>query len=484
MSDTTKMSAMDRISNLLDENSFVEIGAMVTKRNTDYNLKEKSVPEDGVITGYGTISNNLVYVFSQDATALGGSIGEMHARKIARLYELAVKVGAPVIGLVDCAGLRLQEATDALAGFGDLYLHQTLASGVILQIKAVFGSCGGGAAILASLSDFTLIEKNHGKIFVNSPNALDGNYTEKCNTASAEFQGANGMVDYIGEDGEAVLAKIRELVEILPNNNEDEVFFDECNDDNNRLTPAFFEETKDVKSALIDISDNHFFLEIKEAYAKDMVTGFIKLNGMTIGAVANRTEIIDENGQIIETYDGKLSTQGCEKAIDFIRICDAYNIPILSLTNVLGFKASMEEEKTIGRAAAKLAYLFANATVPKINVIVGKAFGSAYITMNSKHIGADIVFALPQAQIGMMDANAAVKIIYADELSKSDYSQEFIKEKVEEINQLQGSAEAAAKRGYVDSIIKPNAARKQLIFAFEMLFTKRESRYPKKHGTV
>lgn len=484
MSDTTKMSAMDRISNLLDENSFVEIGAMVTKRNTDYNLKEKSVPEDGVITGYGTISNNLVYVFSQDATALGGSIGEMHARKIARLYELAVKVGAPVIGLVDCAGLRLQEATDALAGFGDLYLHQTLASGVILQIKAVFGSCGGGSAILASLSDFTLIEKNHGKIFVNSPNALDGNYTEKCNTASAEFQGANGMVDYIGEDGEAVLAKIRELVEILPNNNEDEVFFDVCNDDNNRLTPAFFEETKDVKSALIDISDNHFFLEIKEAYAKDMVTGFIKLNGMTIGAVANRTEIIDENGQIIETYDGKLSTQGCEKAIDFIRICDAYNIPILSLTNVLGFKASMEEEKTIGRAAAKLAYLFANATVPKINVIIGKAFGSAYITMNSKHIGADIVFALPQAQIGMMDANAAVKIIYADELSKSDYSQEFIKEKVEEINQLQGSAEAAAKRGYVDSIIKPNAARKQLIFAFEMLFTKRESRYPKKHGTV
>ena len=484
MSDTTKMSAMDRISKLLDENSFVEIGAMVTKRNTDYNLKEKSVPEDGVITGYGTIGNNLVYVFSQDATALGGSIGEMHARKIARLYELAVKVGAPVIGLVDCAGLRLQEATDALAGFGDLYLHQTLASGVILQIKAVFGSCGGGSAILASLSDFTLIEKNHGKIFVNSPNALDGNYTEKCNTASAEFQGANGMVDYIGEDGEAVLAKIRELVEILPNNNEDEVFFDECDDDSNRLTPAFFEASEDAKSALIDISDNHFFLEIKESYAKDMVTGFIKLNGMTIGAVANRTKIIDENGQMIETFDGKLSTQGCEKAIDFIRVCDAYNIPILSLTNVLGFKASLEEEKTIGRAAAKLAYLFANATVPKINVIVGKAFGSAYITMNSKHIGADIVFALPQAQIGMMDANAAVKIIYADEISKSDYSKEFIKEKIEEINQLQGSAEAAAKRGYVDSIIKPNAARKQLIFAFEMLFTKRESRYSKKHGTV
>ena len=475
---------MDRISKLLDENSFVEIGAMVTKRNTDYNLKEKSVPEDGVITGYGTIGNNLVYVFSQDATALGGSIGEMHARKIARLYELAVKVGAPVIGLVDCAGLRLQEATDALAGFGDLYLHQTLASGVILQIKAVFGSCGGGSAILASLSDFTLIEKNHGKIFVNSPNALDGNYTEKCNTASAEFQGANGMVDYIGEDGEAVLAKIRELVEILPNNNEDEVFFDECDDDSNRLTPAFFEASEDAKSALIDISDNHFFLEIKESYAKDMVTGFIKLNGMTIGAVANRTKIIDENGQMIETFDGKLSTQGCEKAIDFIRVCDAYNIPILSLTNVLGFKASLEEEKTIGRAAAKLAYLFANATVPKINVIVGKAFGSAYITMNSKHIGADIVFALPQAQIGMMDANAAVKIIYADEISKSDYSKEFIKEKIEEINQLQGSAEAAAKRGYVDSIIKPNAARKQLIFAFEMLFTKRESRYSKKHGTV
>lgn len=484
MSDIIKMSAMERISKLLDENSFVEIGDMVSKRNTDYNLREKEIPKDGVITGYGTINGILVYVFSQDIEALGGSIGEMHAKKIIRLYELALKVGAPIIGLVDSAGIRLQEATDALAGLGELYLCQTKASGIVLQISAIFGNCGGGLAISSSLSDFTLIEKKQGRIFVNAPNTLDENNVDKCNTAEASFHSEAGMVDYIGEDETAILEKIKELIEILPQNNQEEAVYSETDDDINRLTPIFMENTRDIKEALIEISDNHFFSEIKADFAKDMVTGFIKLNGMTIGAIANRTEIVDQTGKVTEAFDGRLSTKGCEKAVDFIQFCDAYHIPLLTLTNVAGFKTTVEEEKTIGRASAKLVYAFADATVPKVNVIVGKAFGSAYITMNSKHIGADMVFALPIAEVGLMDVASATKIIYADEIGKVKNSKAFIEEKEKEINKLQFSAEAAAKRGYIDNVIEATSARKQLIFAFEMLFTKRETCYPKKHGTV
>ena len=476
MSSTAQLSARERITSLLDDNSFVEVGAFVTKRSTDFNSQQKEAPADGVITGYGVIDGNLVYIYSQDASSLGGSIGEMHAKKIVHIYDLALKVGAPVIGLIDSTGLRLQEATDALNGFGEIYLKQTLASGMIPQITAIFGNCGGGLAVMASLSDFSFMEGKNAKLFVNSPNSLAANYKEKCDTAQAAYQAKNGMVDFVGAEAD-VLNKIRDLISILPSNNEDDASYDECNDDLNRQLTQIASELTDTAKALRDISDDNYFFEAKADYAKEMVTGFIRLNGMTIGAVANRTEITDAAGKVSEKFDGGLTTAGCEKASAFVKFCDAFNIPVLTLTQVNGYKATVEEEKTIANASAKLTYAFANATVPKVNVIIGKAFGTAYITMNSKHIGADMVYALPTAEIGMMEAGLAAQIIYEGEAA------EVVKEKAAEYEKLQSSAEAAAKRGYVDSIIEPEAIRQHAIYSFEMLFTKRENRPAKKHGT-
>lgn len=478
MSSTAHLSARERITALLDDNSFVEVGALVTKRNTDFNLQQTQAPADGVITGYGLVNGNLVYIYSQDASSLGGSIGEMHAKKITHLYDLALKVGAPVIGLLDSTGLRLQEATDALNGFGEIYKSAALASGVIPQITAVFGNCGGGLAVLASLSDFCFMEGKEARLFINSPNSLAGNYKEKNDTAKALYQSKSGLVDYVGESEEDVLSKIRDLLSILPSNNEDDASYDECTDDLNRLVPAFSSEIADSKKALTDISDNYYFFEIKPNYAREMVTGFIRLNGMTVGAIANRLEVTDENGKVTEKFDGSLTSAGCYKAESFVNICDAFNIPILTLTNVNGYKATVEEEKSLAVASSKLTYAFAEATVPKVNIIVGKAYGTAYVTMNSKHIGADLVFALPDAQIGMMDADLAAQIMYEKEAEKVK------KEKAAEYAAVQSSAEAAAKRGYVDSIIEPEAVRKHAVYSFEMLFTKRESRPSKKHGTV
>ena len=478
MSSTAQLSARERITSLLDDNSFVEVGAFVTKRSTDFNLQQKDTPADGVITGYGVIDGNLVYVFSQDASSMGGSIGEMHAKKITSIYDLALKVGAPVIGLIDSSGLRLQEATDALNGFGEIYLKQTMASGIIPQITAIFGNSGGGLAVMASLSDFSFMEEKNARLFINSPNALSGNNKDKCDTAKAAFQAKTGVVDYVGDTETDVLKKIRELISILPSNNEDVASFDECTDDLNRLLPGMASEVKDSRKALIDMSDNQYFFEIKPDYAKEMVTGFIRLNGVTVGAVANCTEILDETGKVTASFDGTLTSAACYKAADFVNFCDAFEIPILTLTNVSGYKATVEEEKSIAIASAKLTYAFANATVPKVTFVVGKAFGTAYITMNSKHIGADMVFALPNAQIGMMDAELAAQIMYDNE------DKRVVKEKSAEYAKLQSSAEAAARRGYVDSIIEPDTMRKHAIYSFEMLFTKRETRPAKKHGTI
>ena len=477
MSNSNTMSAKDHIASLVDENSFVELGAGITKRSTDFNMQEKSVPADGVITGYGLIQNNPVYVYSQDASALNGTIGEMHAKKIAHIYELAMKTGVPVIGLIDCAGMRLQESTDALAGFGQIYKMKAKASGVIPQISAIFGNCGGGVAVMAAMSDFTFMEQNNGKLFVNSPNTLEGNYTDKLDTASADFQKTASVVDVIC-DGEAeVFENVRNLVSILPENNNEIGGMEECLDDLNRLVPDFAAEVKDPAAALEDLGDNNFFLELKKDFAKEMVTGFISLDGMTVGCVANRTAVYGEDGSEQESFEARLTSDGCDKAASFIKTCDAFNIPILTLTNVEGFATTVEEEKTIASKAAALTAAFAEADVPKVNLITGNAYGSAYITMNSKHIGADMVFALPDAKIGMMDAQVAAKIVYADDKDAD------LAAKAAEFA-AQSGTEAAAARGYIDSIISPEAARKQLIFAFELLFTKSEYPIGKKHGTI
>ena len=481
MSEATQVSARKRIEAILDDNSFVEIGAGVKARATNFNIQEKDTLADGVITGYGVINGNLVYVYSQDATVMNGSIGEMHAKKITGLYDLAMEMGAPVIGLIDCAGLRLQEATDALNGFGEIYNKMSLASGVIPQITAVYGNCGGGLAVLTAISDFTFVEEK-GKLFVNTTNALDGTYASKPDTSSAKFQAEAGVADFTGDE-ESLANGIRQLISFLPSNNED-VAEAECQDDLNRVCNDLSAEITDAALALSDIADDGLFMEVKEAYAKNMVTGFLKIDGVTIGAVANRTAIFDDNGEKAEEYDAVLTVDGAAKAAEFVNFCNAFEIPVLTLTNVKGFEATVESEKHIAKAAAKLTYAFANATVPKVNVIVGEAYGSAYVTMNSKSVGADMTYAWPTASIGMMDASLAAKIMYADEISASEDAAATVSAKAAEYAQLQSSVESAAARGYVDTVINPEDTRKYVAAAFQMLYTKREERPIKKNGTV
>lgn len=476
MSTTSKAS--QRITALLDDNSFVEIGGLVTARATDFNMKPDETPSDGCVTGYGVIGGKPVYVYSQDASVMNGTIGEMHARKIANIYDLAMKTGAPVIGLIDSAGLRLQEATDALNAFGAIYMKQTLASGVVPQITAILGSCGGGLALFPTMTDFTFMEEKNAKLFVNAPNALDGNVVTKCDSASAAFQSEeSGIVDVVADEA-TVIAKIRDLIAFLPSNNNEGSDIVECTDDLNRVNAELADCVGDTSIALAVIADDSDFFEVKKNYGKEMVVGFLKLDGVTVGAVANRSEICDEEGKVAEKLDAVLSREGCEKAADFVNFCDAFDIPVLTLTNVKGYKATMCSEKGIAKAAAKLTYAFANATVPKVNVIIGKALGTAATVMNSKALGADITYAWPNAEIGAMDGKLAAKIMYDGQ------GADVINEKAAAYEALQLSAVSAARRGYVDRIVEAADTRKYVIGAFEMLFTKSEDRPVKKHGTV
>lgn len=477
MNSSNGSPAMQRILGLVDENSFVEIGSLVTARSTDFNLAAADMPSDGVITGHGLIDGNLVFVYSQNASVLNGTIGEMHAKKIAAVYDMAMKLGAPVIGFIDCAGVRLQESVDALEGLGQIYAKQTAASGVVPQIAAIFGSCGGGLSVVSALCDFVFIEESKGRMFINAPNAIDGNRTEQCDTASAAFAGdENGCVDAVGTQ-EQILADIRTLVGMLPLNNEGEVYTCECSDDLNRVCENMEAMKGDPRYLLSELSDGHAFFETKAGYARNMVTGFIKLNGMTVGAVANCTEIYDEEGKKTGEFENVLYAKGCEKAAEFVQFCDAFGIPVLTLTNVKGYRACMCSEKKLSKALAHLTAAFAGATCPKVNLITADAYGSAYVAMNSKAIGADFVYAWEGARIGTMDASLAAKIMYADA------SAEELSKKAEEYDALQGSVVTAAKRGYVDFILDPADTRKYLVNAFELLYTKYAPQPDKKHRT-
>ena len=422
----TLSAAGSRINALLDANSFVEIGGLVTARATDFNLSARETPSDGVITGYGTIDGSLVYIYSQDVTVLNGTVGEMHAKKIARVYALAEKTGAPVIGLLDCGGLRLEESTDALDALGLIMRNQAAASGLVPQITVVCGNAGGGLSVVTALSDFTFAVADKGRVFVNSPDAIPGNNVDKKDTSAPEFQYEAGNVDFVGSE----------------------------------------DEVTDAAETLRVLGDGGQFFETKAGYAADMVTGFIRLNGYTVGAVANRGT------------ESTLRARDAEKAASFINFCDAFNIPVLTLANVSGFHACECSERRIPRESASLAYAYASATVPKVTVVTGKAIGSAGLLMGSKSIGADMVYAWPDAEIGAMEAPMAAKIIAAEK------SADELKKTEEEYSALQLNASSAARRGYVDTIIADEDTRKYVIGAFEMLYTKREDRPDKKHGTV
>ena len=467
-----------RIASLLDENRFVEIGARVSARSTDFNMEPKDAVADGVVTGYGLIDGRLVYVYSQDPEVLGGSVGEMHAAKIVSLYDLALKVGAPVIGLVDSAGLRLNEATDALAAFGKIYRAQAMASGVIPQITAVFGKCGGGLSLFTGMTDFTVMEEKNAKLFVNSPNALAQNYEEKNDTASSSFQAEQaGNVDLVANESE-IYGEVRNLVSMLPSNNDEFGAVSDCTDDLNRAVSDIAGCVGDTAIALSLIADDNSYLELKSGFGKQITTGFIRLNGQTVGCVANRSEIYDDDNKKEWESDSVLTVDAADKAADFVSFCDSFDIPVLTLTNVTGFEADIENEKGIARSASKLAYAFANATVPKVNVIVGKAFGTAGVIMNSKALGADMTIAWDSSKVGMMSADLAAKVMFD---GKGDAA---VSDGAKKYDELQNSIDSAARRGYVDQVIAAADTRKYVIGAFEMLYTKREDRPAKKHGTV
>ncbi len=477
MSANANSPAMQRIARFVDANSFMEIGSMITARSTDFNLSANKSASDGVITGYGLVDSNLVFIYSQDASVLNGTIGEMHAKKIANIYDMAMKMGAPVVGFIDCGGVRLQESIDALDGFGMIYAKQVEASGLIPQISVVFGNCGGGLSVVPALSDFAFIESAKGRMFMNSPDAISGNRVEKCDTASAEYAATeNGCIDFAGTE-EEIYDEIRTLINILPQNNEGDVYTSDPVDDLNRTCNAMDAMAGDPRYLLSEISDEHLFVETKKGYAKSMVTGFIQLNGMTVGAVANCSKLYDEEGKVAEEFGKAISSRACHKAAEFIDFCDAFNIPILSLTNVTGFRTCMHSEKNLAKAMAKMTAAFANTDVPKVNLITEEAYGSAYVSMNSKSVGADLVYAWENAKVGMMDSEMAVKLMYPEA------SAEELATKKAEYEALSANASAAAARGYVDLIIAPADTRKYLVAAFEMLYTKCDSVLEKKRST-
>ncbi len=467
-------AARGRIASLLDPQSFVEIGAYVKSRSTDYNMQKKDTPADGVVTGYGTIEDRLVYVYSQDASVLGGAVGEMHAAKIVALYRKAVEMGAPVIGIIDSQGLRLQELTDALAGYGKIYAAQAQASGVVPQITVVAGTAAGGAAVIPGLSDFTFMIDKQSKVFVSSANAMEKG-TDFDAIAAASVHGAKtGLADFVCADEAECFTKVRALVDMLPANNGEDAPIYENLDDLNRVSDVLNAVVPedgsgfDVRGVLAELADASQFMEVKAEYAKSMVVGFMRLNGGTVGVVANNSA----------EEQGVLTVGACRKAAQFVRFCDAFELPILTVTDTVGFVASKDEENAgLAQAAAELTSAFAQATVAKVNLITGKAYGSAAMVMNSKETGADVVLAWPSAEVAVMNAQSAARILYAEQLNNGAD----LAEKTEEVAEL-STPYAAAARGSVDDIIEPAQTRKHLLVAFGMLAGKQQLSPAKKHS--
>lgn len=459
--------ARQRILSLLDENSFVEIGAGVRARVTDFNQNPKKVPSDGVITGYGTIAGKAVYVYSQDASVLGGSIGEMHAAKIIRLYELAIRTGSPVIGMLDSTGVRLRESLDALNALGKIYAEQEKASGVIPQISIIYGRCGGGLSLIPALSDFSFMESD-AELFVNAPDTLDGVKEETNDVSSSEHAFKSGKIDMTGSQ-EEIVTKVRQLIGLLPEGSGDEALTD-SQDDLNRESGLFASLKKDTAAAAAVLADDYLFVETHQGSAPEMVTGLASLGGITVGILGNRSAIFDEDGNETVSYENVLTSAGCRKAVRLIRFCTAFSIPIITLTDTKGFKATLHNERYIMAAAASLAGAFAAAQVPKINVICGEALGSAGVIMNSESVGADLTYALPDAQVGIMDSHMASMIL------DDGQPEEAIEKGAEQFDALQNNLEGALAREYVDRIVEPADLRKYLISALNILYSKKGAR--------
>ena len=474
-----KLTARERIALLFDPGSFQELDQLVAHRSNDFGLDKQRIPGDGVVTGYGTVQGRLVYAFAQDFTVFGGSLSETHAAKIVKIMDLAVKNGAPIVGLNDSGGARIQEGVVSLGGYADIFLRNTLTSGVVPQISAIMGPCAGGAVYSPAITDFILMVKKTSYMFVTGPDVIktvthEEVTKEKLGGAETHNQ-VSGVAHFAAESDEDCIALIRELLSYMPSNNMEEAPRVKTSDDVNRVdveldsfVPENPNQPYEMRELIKTIADEGHFLEVHQHYARNIVVGFIRLNGQSIGVVANQPAFLA----------GVLDIDASRKGARFVRFCDAFNIPLLVLEDVPGFlPGTGQEYGGIIIHGAKLLYALAEATVPKVTVITRKAYGGAYCVMNSKHIRADMNFAYPMAEIAVMGAEGAVNILYRG--APGDREQ-----KIAEYKEKFANPYIAAERGYIDEIIEPRFTRRKLITTFSMLRNKRDANPPKKHGNI
>ncbi|NLP14627.1 MAG: methylmalonyl-CoA carboxyltransferase [Clostridium sp.] len=481
-----KMTARERIEALFDENSFVEIDAFVETKSIDFDMQKKKVPGDGVVTGYGSVNGRLVFISSQDFTVIGGSLGEMHAKKITKVMDMAMKMGVPFISINDSGGARIEEGIDALKGFGDIFFRNTLASGVIPQISVIMGPCAGGAVYSPAITDFVFMVEKTSQMFITGPQVIKAVTGE--DVTFDELGGADahnsisGVAHFKSSNEKECIEKIKRLIDFLPDNNLSDAPIYTAQDDMNRINENLLEvipddsnKPYDMMEIIASVVDNGDFLEIQEHFAKNIIIGFGRMNGGTVGIIANQPKF----------SAGVLDVNSSDKAARFVRFCDSFNIPIITFTDVPGYLPGVDQEHNgIIRHGAKLLYSFSEATVPKINVIVRKAYGGAYIAMNSKHLGADMVFAWPSAEIAVMGPEGAANIIFRKEIKEADDPVATRTKRIEEYRDKFSNPYIAAARGYVDDVIDPASTRIRLISALEMLASKRENRPAKKHGNI
>ena len=480
-----KLTARERIDYLLDEGSFEEVGILVTHRTTDFGMEKQQFYGDGVVTGYGTVEGRLIYIFAQDFTIFGGSLSETHAEKICKIMDLAVKVGAPLIGLNDSGGARIQEGVRSLGGYADIFYRNVQASGVIPQISAIMGPCAGGAVYSPAMTDFTVMVENSSYMFVTGPNVVKTVTNEE--VTSEELGGASthatksGVTHLTSENDVQCLEDIKTLLSFMPQNNQETTkqlpyeLEEEYREELSSIVPENANKPYDMRSVINGIADSEFFFEIHKDYADNIVVGFARLAGRSIGIVANQPM----------SLAGCLDVNSSKKAARFTRFCDCFNIPLLVLVDVPGFLPGTDQEwNAIITNGAKLLYALSEATVPRVSVITRKAYGGAYDVMNSKHIGSDMNFAWPSAEIAVMGAKGASEIIFKKEIAEAEDHDAKLAEKEAEYAEKFANPYRAAQRGFIDEVILPEETRRKLIKAFAMLEGKKVDRPKRKHGNI
>ncbi|HKX28186.1 MAG TPA: carboxyl transferase domain-containing protein [Blastocatellia bacterium] len=481
-----KMTARERIEFLLDEGTFEEFDKLKTHRCLDFGMQQQQPPGDGFVTGHGLIDGRAVFVFAQDFTVFGGSLSETNAEKVCKIMDLALKVGAPIIGLNDSGGARIQEGVASLGGYAEIFLRNTLASGVVPQISAIMGPCAGGAVYSPAITDFTVMVKNTSYMFITGPEVIKTVTHEE--VTKEELGGAmahnqmSGVAHFAAESEEDCLRLIRELLSFLPVNNLEDPPRRACDDpierveeSLNTLVPAESNKPYDIRRIIEAVVDNGYFLEIQEHFARNLVIGFTRLNGQPVGIVANQPAFLA----------GVLDIDASVKGARFVRFCDCFNLPIITFEDVPGFLPGVNQEhEGIIRHGAKLLYAYAEATVPKITVVTRKAYGGAYCVMGSKHIRTDLNFAYPTAEIAVMGAEGAVGILYRRELAGAPDPETARRERIEEYQDKFASPYVAAERGFIDEVIEPKFTRQKLIRALRLLENKRETNPPRKHGNI